>query len=277
MTSLCHELQRLYCLPDQACQLTPVSGLLQTAPLTDSLLAQAMASQADIALPLRDAQNHVRTLVLTLDRNRDWPHLAALYAELEQDFDLPLPALAVLADGGYQLWFSCAIPIPVAQGVAFLAGLRRQYLAQIPDHAVHGLPNSLDNDAHLALVPNWHTVSGRWSAFIDPSLGGMFAEEAGLDVPPNMEGQANILARFSTIKTAAFQRVLAQLQAAPAPAEHAATPAPAQVLPVPLGIDSPFADPKTFLLAVMNSPAASGELRVQAAAALLPYYEKPKA
>jgi hypothetical protein len=277
MTSLCHELQRLYCLPDQSCLVTSDGGLLQTVPLTDSLLAQAMTGQANIALPLQDAQDHVRTLVLTADRNRDWPHLATLYAELEQDFDLPLPALAVLADGGYQLWFSFAAPIPLAHGEAFLAGLQRQYLSQIPEHAVHGLPNAQDNDAHLALVPNWHTASGRWSAFIDPSLGGMFAEEAGLDVPPNLEGQASILARFSTIKTAAFQRVLAQLQAAPTPVEHATTPAPAPVLSLPLGIDTPFTDPKAFLLAVMNSPATSGELRVQAAAALLPYYEKPKA
>ena len=39
------------------------------------------------------------------------------------------------------------------------------------------------------------------------------------------------------------------------------------------GLDGHHADPKSFLLAVMNDPGAAPELRVKAAAALLPYFE----
>ncbi|GAB2181210.1 hypothetical protein DLREEDagrD3_14330 [Denitratisoma sp. agr-D3] len=275
MNSLRHELQRLYCLPGQTCLDTCHDAGPQA--LSDDLLDQALTGQRSLLLALVNAQGQVRTLVMTLHRNQDWPAIAALYAGLEQDLDLPLPALAVLADGGFQLWFSLAEPVPVASGHALLAGLQRRYLAHIPAERLDWQPTAADPTPTLRLVPHRLGTEERWSAFIDPSLGAMFATEAGLDVPPNLEGQANILARCQAIKLADLARALGQLappDESPSSAPTAApmpNPAASQRLP---DLGGPFTDPKSFLLALMNCPDASAELRVQAATALLPYCEK---
>ena len=278
MNSLSHELQRLYCHPDVPCQQATPGGSLQATPLTDQALS-ALAGKPGFILPLQNAQGLVRTLTLTLNRNQDWHQLAALYAALEQDLALPLPALAVLATGGFQLWFSLDTPIEPARGHAFLAGLQSTYLAQVPSQWVKLQASVQGNETGIELVPNHHAASDCWSAFIDPALGGMFADEVGLDVPPNPEGQANILARFRSIKADDLQRAEVQLQTAVTPVTTAVPTAAIDSHPhsARLSVDAPFTDPKAFLLAVMNSPATSGELRVKAAAALLPYYEKPKA
>jgi len=90
---------------------------------------------------------------------------------------------------------------------------------------------------------------------VAPDLAPVFAEEPWLDTPPGEEGQADLLARLQSIKSAAL----------PGPAAAAAagaTPAPAT-----------NSDPKRFLLEVMNDASVPLALRIEAAKALLPGHE----
>jgi hypothetical protein len=108
----------------------------------------------------------------------------------------------------------------------------------------------------------------RWSAFIAPDLAPVFEAEAWLDVQPGVDGQAELLARLQPIPAADFQRVLAAWgeaaavvpppAAAPAPAPHAAPLATLHT-----------ADPRQFLLSVMNDTSVPLALRIEAAKGLL--------
>jgi hypothetical protein len=103
----------------------------------------------------------------------------------------------------------------------------------------------------------------------------MFIDEPGLEIAPNLEAQADILAGFESIKAEDFQRALALLQSpetAPLPASQATT-APASNAGPDIGTD--YKDPQSFLLAVMNSSSASLDQRIMAATALLAHLESP--
>ena len=102
---------------------------------------------------------------------------------------------------------------------------------------------------------------------IDLIQGSMFIEEAGLDMAPNMDRQADLLATVVRIKAGDFQHVLSGR------AVEGSASAQSGVEPLlPLG--NRFDDPQSFLLAVMNDPAARAEHRIAAAQALLPYFAK---
>ncbi|HJV91893.1 MAG TPA: hypothetical protein VJ572_00385, partial [Azonexus sp.] len=131
------------------------------------------------------------------------------------------------------------------------------------------------------LLPAQHEATGKWSAFIDPSLGAMFIDEPGLEMAPNMDRQAEILAAAKSIAAAEFQRALKRLETPAAPdsgpaeqgADQPAEAARAAGRPhSPLNVGSYYSDPKSFLLAVMNDPSASAGQRIKAAKALLPYF-----
>ena len=111
------------------------------------------------------------------------------------------------------------------------------------------------------LVPARHAVSGKWSAFIDPSMGAMFSEGSGLEMAPNLDRQADMLAGLASIKAADFQQARRLLQTstventpeAETGQDHPGIDRSREML----NIDSHFTDPKTFLLAVMNNPSVS--------------------
>lgn len=259
MNKLIEQLQRLYFLTEPQWQcVAPASG----AGTDGHTLAQCLAGACRADLDLLSAQGLCRTLVVAVERGSDWPQVAALYQGVQEDFDLPLPALAVAVEAGYQVWFSLAEPVPLSMARAFLDGLRRKYLGAIPASRLRLYPAAAD--ARVALAPALQPASGRWSAFIDPTMGGMFVEATWLDMAPNPERQADMLVALRSIPAREFARVCGELQAA-----GSAAAVPASVL-----TSGPCAGPKAFLLAVMNDPALRIEQRIEAAKALLPYCEQ---
>jgi len=202
-----------------------------------------------------DAQ--VRAVVLELARPADWDALSKVWRGVQQDLGLPAPAIAVNGSDGYQLWFSLAQAVPVSQALAFAEGLRARYL----DHIASKRLGLKPVDATMALPPR-QTGEGQWSAFVAPDLAPVFAEESWLDVLPNAEGQADLLARLDSIKPDDFRAALERLGPAVAPLVSRASE-PEFVQP------ASQQDPRAFLLQVMNDESVEMGLRIEAAKALL--------
>lgn len=207
---------------------------------------------------LVDVDGCVRAMVVELAQQAGWAGVAALWQGVQDDFDLPAPAIAVSGVDGYQLWFSLAEPVPLAQALAFLQDLRQRYLGAIAAKHLRIKPQADDSAPGLGQsikrVPAVQGESGHWSAFVAPGLAGMFADEPWLDMPPSPEAQAKLLSQVASIQPAELRLAQERLRPADAPRE-------AQ-------------DPKRFLLAVMNDPATDIPLRIEAAKALLPYFER---
>jgi len=219
-----------------------------------------------------DAAEHVRALVLGLARPADWQALAAVWHGVQADLALPAPAIAVAGPEGYQLWFALDEAVPSAQAMAFLEALRRRYLAEVEASRLGLWPRA---DATGALqqaraVPAPLAPEGPWSAFVAPDLAPMFSEEPWLDLPPNPEGQADLLARLATIPRADFERALSLL----GPATTAAPEATPDRQPAADPSSAPrpaTTDPRQFLLDVMTDDRVPLALRIEAAKALLPH------
>jgi len=269
MNKLFAEFQRLYDLPEQP-------------------LAAPAAGEAMPAFQLVGADDKLRTMVVGFERAADWEHAARLFQAVQEDFDWPAPALSVSGSDGYQLWFSLAEPIPAEKIRRFFAALRRTFLQDVPAAHLKFWPDDAASltkqSSPLTLPPALHPTTGKWSAFIDPGMGGMFSEAPGLEMMPVMDRQADLLSGLKSISASEFERTLACLQnqteAATTLADReTASPSSSPLLPHPQAAPaSPvstasftFSDPKSFLLAVMNDPSASLDQRIEAAKALLPY------
>lgn len=201
-----------------------------------------------------------RTLVLELARPASWDSLATVWRGVQADLELPAPAIAVSGIDGYQLWFSCAQPVPVAQAMAFLESLRRRYLGEIA-------PERVGMQAVPAVVPPAEMATGRWSAFVAPDLAAVFADEPWIDLPPGPDAQADLLSRLGSAKPEAWQRALERLGPA-----GAACPEARPLAPRPAAVATGL-EPRRFLLEVMNDPAIDLRLRIEAAKALLPHFD----
>lgn len=223
------------------------------------------------AADLIDAEGCVRAMVLGLARPADWPAVSKVWQGVQADLGLPAPAIAVAGPAGYQLWFSVGDAVPAAQALRFLEALRRHYLADIAAPRLDLWP--VDDPAsaggwrHAAPIPAPLAPTGPWSAFVAPDLAPMFSEESWLDVPPNPEGQADLLSRITSIPHADFLRVLGQFP--PALPAAAAPAADAGAVGALTAARAPTTDPRRFLLAVMNDEAVDLALRIDAAKALL--------
>jgi len=271
MNKLIAELRRLYFLPEQ--------------PFQD-----LDAGDATAALTLAGLHGMARAMVVSFERAADWEHAATLYQAVQEDLELPAPAVSVCGSEGYQLWFSLVEPVPAEQARLFLTALHRTYLHELrpghlkfwPDADALSVEPSLMN-----LPPVLHGASGKWSAFIDPGMGSMFIEEPGLGMVPTADRQADLLVGLKSITANAFQQALNVLQAqieAESIANELAAARPlegsrqsdghAAPIQSTLNVGSNFSDPKSFLLAVMNDSSASADHRIEAAKALLPYFEK---
>jgi len=284
MNKLIQELQRLYFVGDQrgfclrADAGVPWAGGVP-AVLTPAQLAEGMAGECGVVLDLMDDTLCMRAMVIGVTRTGDWEILADLYRGLQEDLELPAPAISVSATTGFQLWLSLAEGVKQDEARWFVEALRANYLADIPLAKLELVPGADEAAAGAAnqveLVPAYCPGSGKWSAFIDPSMGGMFVDESGLDMAPNMERQADMLAAVRSIKAAEFRRACERLAppAAMAPVSGELAQAPAAGRRhATLDIGSHFTDPKAFLLAVMNDPSATAGQRIKAAKALLPYF-----
>ncbi|MEI7431507.1 MAG: hypothetical protein WCL27_13715 [Betaproteobacteria bacterium] len=287
MNKLIAELQRLYFLQDQQWQ-SHERG--EGGVISDGVLAQSFAGELNVALNLLGLDGQVRAMVLCFDRAADWERVAQLYQVVEETLELPAPAISVSAESGYKLWLSLAESVPLAQAQTFLQGLCRTALVDLPiSHfkLCPGAGEALDAESCLLdLAPALHPSSGKWSAFIDPAMGSMFVEAPGLEMAPNMDRQADILSRLKSIKTIDFQRALSQLkqqieeQAQLVEAVenerrqiNLKSGVEADSTSSMLNLGSTFSDPKSFLLAVMNDSSATASQRIEAAKALLPYFE----
>lgn len=295
--------------------------------LTPELVAAHLAGDLALPLAHGEANGSVRVLVIDFRRAADWPQVLQLHRCLQEELGLPAPAIAVTGGAGFQLWLSLAEAQPLAQAERFLAGLSRRYLAELAVgtaachpaggeastaagirakrakkqvsgatgedeveevEGVEGVPEVAGvAPGGAVLVPALDRVSGRWSAFIDPGLGSMFIDEAGLATPPNLDAQADLLARLQRITTADFAAALKLLDSpanAAGDGEAAAGVVSADTVATARGkrdeararlaIGGGFTDPTRFLLAVMNDPSASAKQRIRAAKALLPYFAR---
>ena len=225
----------------------------------------------------------VRALLLELARPADWSLLSTVWRGVQTDLELPAPAIAVSGIDAYQLWFSLAEPVSLAQAGSFLESLRLRYLSGVAPARLALMPSvdaaSPGTIEHTLRVPALQPATGHWSAFVAPDLAPIFSEEPWLDLPPNPEAQAKVLARLECIKPAVFQSALERLspvlRAATLPitavaGEREGRQASPQTQACAVPGNRP--DPKGFLLGVMNDQTVDLQLRIEAAKALLPYF-----
>lgn len=202
-----------------------------------------------------------QALCLGFRRAADWESVAALWHAAQAELHLPAPAMSI--DGeGYRLWFSLAERVADETARRFIDGLIRRYLAELPDARLH--IDFAASPPPAELIPD-----ERWAAFIDPGLGSMFAADPWLDMAPNRNQQADLLAALRSIRPAELSHALDRMLAQTSPA---AAPAALETL----SLSGPFTHPRDFLLAVMNDPQAGSLARIEAAKALLPYFEKAR-
>ena len=228
-------------------------------------------------LPLGE---HIRAMVLTATGPAAWKTLAPVWQGLQADLGLPAPAIAVNGVDGLQLWFSVSEPVSASQAATFLAMLRARYLNTPEPKGVAQWPCDAGQDASLplALVPAKQAATPRWSAFVASDLASIFADEPWLDVPPNVDAQADILARIQTTPLVDFLQACPPTPPKGHMGEHAlklsAQPdkllVPHAVNPDGMALTTPHTDPKRFLQAVMNDASVPMALRIEAAKALLP-------
>lgn len=286
MNKLIAELQRLYFLPDQKWQAVFSSDAFsQDADhLTQDVVAQAFQGKTVPGLSLQGPEKTVRTMGLGFRRAGDWPVVAALFQAMQDELDLPAPAISVSGRAGFRIWFSLLEPLPIEEARHFLADLRARFLGEIPEHHLVFFPEmalaGLEGAMVMKLVPGLHPETGKWSAFIDPAMGSMFADEAGLEMAPNMDRQADLLAGFKSMQIDDFHRAagllskLVSVNAGSSPALSAcATEALTRSTFSP---GNKHDDPVSFLLAVMNEPSLGMAERIEAAKALLPYFPRGK-
>jgi hypothetical protein len=231
---------------------------------------------------LMDSSNRVRAMVMELSGPPSWDALSRVWQGVQAELELPAPAIAVSGIDGLQLWFSVAEPVAVVQAHAFLDGLRQRFLADIEPRRVRLIPASAASSLHhaldAALVPALQESTGNWSAFLAPDLVPIFADCPWLDIPPNEEGQANLLRGVAVMQQAAFDAACRKLgPAAPAAQSklevvgsvhklRANPPARARTEPADAGSDA-----QRFLLKVMNDDTVALALRIEAAKVLMQY------
>ncbi len=256
MTRLHTEYQRLY--------LPPGAGVDDTAPPR-----------------FVDSDGCTRTMVLALGHPADWASLSPVWRGVQADLALPAPAIAVNGVDAFELWFSLAQPVSVAEAAAFLQGLRQRYLPELALKRLRTLPagaGAAPATQPAAWIPALQAATGQWSAFVAPDLAAVFGDDPSLDFQPGNDAQAELLSRLASIPLDAFQTALALLRPAAPPAAAKAASASSEPAPPPAtpsathaALAGPYQDPQRFLLDVMNDPTVALALRIEAAKALLPH------
>jgi hypothetical protein len=148
------------------------------------------------------------------------------------------------------------------EALAVLEALRRRYLADVPQDRLRTTPAPAAAP-EISGMPPGERGEERWSAFVAPDLAALFVDEPWLDLPPGNDAQAELLSRLQCMSPADLRRAIAQ--------------PPAEATAAPSSSAAPSQDPRGFLLAVMNDRGIELHLRIEAAKALLPYYEAQRA
>ena len=240
--------------------------------------ATASTHDAPGESPLK-AEGRVRALVCELTGPSAWSMLQRLWMGVQTELGWPAPAIAVNGIDACQLWMPLSQPVLADQAHRMLQSLCAGHLADVPAHRLRLWPASeAQGHAMPPLVPAVCAPGDVWSAFVAPDLAPVFEDTPWLDVPPNLDGQAELLARISPLSQGDWQRAWAALRdgdaaeraPAMAPVDGAEAPARRRATetsePAQLGHHE---DPRAFLLAVMNADTVSLALRIEAAKALL--------
>jgi len=209
-----------------------------------------------------DGTEPVRSMVLELARPADWDALSRVWRGVQADLDLPAPAIAVSGTDGLQLWFSLQQPASPARAAAFLAQLQSRYLPDVAPARLRAMPSATAPAWQAAPVPAQQAATENWSAFVAPDLAPVFADTPWLDIPPGIEGQADLLARLKPITPDALDAAMQRLQPPQAPL-------PALPSPNEHRSETPGVDPRQFLQQVLNDETVALALRIDAAKALL--------
>lgn len=202
MQNLISQLLRLY-LPHDA--------------TTHEALAQHLSGAQTLALNLVDGQGLTRALMLPFTRLRGdaedghWQRLCALANALQQDLELPAPAVSIDGGQAFGLWMSLATPITAQQAHEFATRLLAAYVPEYP-------LASLALEQASQLPPSLNQATGKWAAFIHPGMGAAFIEEAGLDFTPPPTAQLAFLEPLKAITPAQWQHAMEQLAPVTPPA-----------------------------------------------------------
>ncbi|MRW93172.1 hypothetical protein GJ699_24575 [Duganella sp. FT80W] len=193
----------------------------------DEQLARHLRGEHTISVDLArgDLQRAIVIDFHKAEGEQHWLRLCDVANAIQQELELPAPAVSVSGGDSYQLWLSLAQPLSPDQARQFLALLHKAYFE---DEII-----DLGRTA-VELPPCQHVATGLWAAFINPSMGGALAEDLGLEVTPSESAQAGFLEKLDSISAEAFQHALDKLQA-----KHAASDS----VPAPLPL-SPTARPK---------------------------------
>ena len=224
-----------------------------------------------------DASGCVRAILVGVAKSADWNALLHLYEAVQDELGLPAPAVLVGGDDGFVLWFSLASPLAAQRADAFAEALRARYLGEFKNAELLSFPAAATTTTEqlVARVAARCPTTGRWSAFIDPTLGCLFSEQAGLEMAPGRDRQAERLARYESIAEEDLARALVLLaQRSDSSTDAMADPSTASGPLATALLSARFDDPRSFLLALMNDTASPAPLRLEAAKALLPYFEK---
>lgn len=212
-----------------------------------------------------------RALVITAPAGQ-WRDLARLWQAVQDDLGWPAPAIAVSGDTRLALWFSLAQARPAEElqrlGQALLQPLGDAVTSANPSlvwQVWPQAPSVAPATAGLPPCPPHALAPERWSAFVAPDLAPVFADTPWLDIPPSLDGQAELLASLRSVSEDQL-KMLALTPPNDAPQHVTAPPA----APTALSPD-PGSSPRRFLQQVMNDPEVPLRWRIEAAKALLPH------
>lgn len=228
---------------------------------------------AEAATALIDQHGMLRAMALELAQPADWEQLSRIWRGVQTDLELPAPAVAVSGSEGFALWFSLAEPVAVAQAHAFLQALCARFLPELPASRLRLVPTAegatSQHPGYAQVLPPRQQPTGYWSAFVAADLAPIFADTPWLDSVPGNDGQAGVLSPLSSITQPAFAAALERLDV-----RVIATPR-REIDNPPALPAAPTAHlaPKQFLLQIMNDDSVALALRIEAAKALLPYFD----
>lgn len=170
-------------------------------------------------LELVSAAGQTRALVLEFRRKagqavpRHWDNLCRMANYLQQQLELPAPAVSITGVNSFRLWLSLAHAVPLEHAETFLQQLCATSLPELAADELDWLPQGSRQPAQTTLdCPPTFNGNGLWSAFIHPGMGAAFEEESGLVVEPPPAGQAAFLERLHSISASQWTHACALLQ-----------------------------------------------------------------
>ncbi|MFP5468022.1 MAG: hypothetical protein ACLGG8_10965 [Gammaproteobacteria bacterium] len=218
---------------------------------------------------LVDPGGDVRAIVIELGRPADWRLLAPLWLSVQTDLGWPAPAIAVNGLDAFALWIPLSGSMTAGDARAVLEVLQQRYLADVKADRVRLWPKvGTQGVHHAAAVPREVVKGQRWSAFVAPDLAAVFGDEPALDLPPGADAQADLLAQMTPVPVQAARQLLTGQASPPLSGGPGQIREDAKVAE-PARQGGGGADPRTFLVSVMNDPSVAMALRIEAAKALL--------